>query len=133
GGVGANQWAVAQGTLPAGLSLSTAGVISGTPTTPGSSTFNVQVKDSVNTIAVTPLTITVDPAALAVTTASLPNGTVGTAYSQTLTATGGAGGNQWTVAPGTLLPAGLSLSAAVGSAHARTPAAASNCTAPAKG
>ncbi|SAL36325.1 Putative Ig domain protein [Caballeronia udeis] len=34
------------GALPAGLSLSSAGLISGTPTTSGSSTFTVQAKDS---------------------------------------------------------------------------------------
>src|SRR5262249_61111424 len=48
---------------------------------------------------------------LSITTASLPGGTVGTAYSQTLAASGGAGGNQWSVSAGSL-PAGCSLSAA---------------------
>jgi len=49
------------------------------------------------------------PVALAVTTSSLPNGTVGVAYSQTLAATGGTAPYTWTIASGTL-PAGLSLS-----------------------
>jgi len=49
------------------------------------------------------------PAAPAITTGSLPNGTVGVAYSQTLTATGGSTPYTWTIASGTL-PAGLSLS-----------------------
>jgi surface protein len=45
-----------------------------------------------------------------ITTASLPNGTVGKAYSQTLAATGGDGTYGWAVSSGSL-PAGLSLSA----------------------
>lgn len=46
-----------------------------------------------------------------ITTASLPGGTVGTAYGQTLTATGGDGALAWSLAAGTL-PAGLALSSA---------------------
>ena len=39
-------WAVATGALPAGLNLSAAGVISGTPTAAGASSFTVRVTDS---------------------------------------------------------------------------------------
>ncbi|MBH0121560.1 Ig domain-containing protein [Rhodococcus sp. HM1] len=46
GGTGTKTWTVASGDLPAGLSLSTAGVISGTPTAAGTSNFTVQVVDS---------------------------------------------------------------------------------------
>ncbi|WP_158437756.1 putative Ig domain-containing protein [Naasia lichenicola] len=49
---------------------------------------------------------------LAVTTTSLDQGDVGTAYSQTLTEAGGIGGGTWSVAGA--LPAGLSLDAATG-------------------
>ncbi len=45
GGTGAYTWNVAQGTLPQGLALSSGGLISGTPTTIGSSTFTVRVTD----------------------------------------------------------------------------------------
>src|SRR5205085_2529968 len=79
GGTGGYQWTIPPGTLPAGLSLNGA-VISGNPTTVGPSTFNVQVKDSSNTTATKSLTITIDAAALVITTSSLPNGTVGVAY-----------------------------------------------------
>jgi hypothetical protein len=47
GGTTPYSWALASGsTLPAGLTLSPAGVISGTPTTAGTSTFTVQITDS---------------------------------------------------------------------------------------
>jgi hypothetical protein len=46
GGIPPRSWSLASGTLPPGLTLSTAGVISGTPTTPGTSTFTVRVTDS---------------------------------------------------------------------------------------
>lgn len=48
-----------------------------------------------------------------VTTASLPNGTAGSAYSQTLAATGGTPGYTWSQIAGTL-PAGLTLHTATG-------------------
>ncbi|KAB2584008.1 hypothetical protein BS297_17835 [Rhodococcus erythropolis] len=51
--------------------------------------------------------------ALAISTASLPGGTVGTAYSQTLTAAGGNGAKTWSLQTGTL-PAGLALNASTG-------------------
>jgi hypothetical protein len=50
---------------------------------------------------------------LVVTTASLADGTVGTAYSQTLTATGGVAPYTWSVIPGSL-PDGLTLDASTG-------------------
>jgi hypothetical protein len=45
GGTGAYTWSVTDGTLPAGLTLSASGAISGTPTVVGSSTFTVRVSD----------------------------------------------------------------------------------------
>ena len=48
GGSGLFTWAVSSGTLPAGLALSaTTGLISGTPTTPGTSIFTVEVTDTI--------------------------------------------------------------------------------------
>lgn len=40
------KWAVTKGALPAGLTLSTGGLISGKPTTAGTSSFTVKVTDS---------------------------------------------------------------------------------------
>ena len=123
GGTGSNTWSIASGSLPAGLALSS-GTIAGTPTAAGNSTFTVQVQDSSGATATKQLSITVNPAALTITTASLPNGTVGAAYSQALSASGGTGSNTWSVASGSL-PAGLALSSGT---IAGTPTAAGNST-----
>jgi Putative Ig domain len=109
-------WAPATGSsLPAGLSLSSAGVMTGTPTTAGTYSVVVTVKDSASHTATATLTITVN-AALSVTTASLPTGYAGSVYpSTTLAATGGAGSPYawtWAAAAGSSLPAGLNLSGA---------------------
>ncbi len=113
GGAGTLTYAVASGTsLPAGLTMSTAGAISGTPTTAGTSTFTVTASDAYGDSQSESLTILVNATALKVSTTSLPQGVVGTAYSQTLSATGGSGaGYTWTKSSGSL-PAGLSLTSA---------------------
>src|SRR5207302_6466795 len=59
------------------------------------------------------LTITITPAALTITTTSLPNGQVNTAYSTTLAATGGTTPYTWSLTSGTL-PSGLTLNATSG-------------------
>jgi len=103
-------WTVSIGTLPAGLTLSSAGVISGTPTAAGPSTFTVRAANSAGNVT-RQLSITV-AAGLSISPSSLPNATVGTVYSQQLTASGGSGTGTvaWT-RTGTL-PAGLTLSSA---------------------
>jgi hypothetical protein len=126
GGSGGNRWA-AEGALPAGLTLSAAGAITGTPTAAGQRDFTVTVTDSGNRTATKALSITVDPATLVVTTASLPAGQVGVAYSQTLQAAGGSGGNTWAVTAGAL-PAGIALSPAGAVTGTPTAAATSNFT-----
>ena len=108
GGVGPYTWAIVSGSLPAGLSLGANGAITGTPTAVGSSTFRVRVTDSASQTATADLTINVRPPGLALTTTSLPDATVGAAYSQTLSASGGVGPYTWAIASGSL-PAGLSL------------------------
>jgi hypothetical protein len=111
GGTQPYVWSLASGTLPPGLSLSSGGAISGQPTTAGEYFFSVQVKDSASSpqAATSALSITVAPTALAVTTTTLPSGTVNVSYSKTLTATGGLAPYSWTLASGTL-PSGIALS-----------------------
>jgi uncharacterized protein YjdB len=108
GGTTPYSWAIASGTLPAGLTLSTGGVISGTPTVTGTSVFTVQVTDAAARTDTQALSIVV-ASAVNITTTTLPAGTVSGAYSQTLVATGGTTPFSWAIASGTL-PAGLTLS-----------------------
>jgi fibronectin type 3 domain-containing protein len=107
-------WSIESGALPAGLSLSGAGTISGTPTTAGTSNFTVRAANAAGS-ATKALAIVIDQggsgAALTITTASLPNGMKGKAYSQTLTATGDTP-ITWSIESGAL-PAGLTLTAGV--------------------
>jgi subtilisin family serine protease len=110
GGTTPYTWSVSAGTLPAGLTLSSGGVLSGTPTTAGTSTFTVQLSDAGGQKATASLSVTV-LAPLTISTSSLANGTVGTAYSAQLAASGGSGGFTWSLASGSL-PAGLTMSGA---------------------
>jgi hypothetical protein len=109
GGSGTKTWTLASGSLPAGIGLSSAGVISGTPTTAGLSNFTVRVTDTASNTATKPLSINVVNLNPVITTTSpLAGGGVGIAYSQTLQATGGSTPYTWTVVSGSL-PTGLSL------------------------
>lgn len=112
GGTSPYAWTISSGSLPTGLSLGTSttnsDTISGTPTGQ-SSTFTIKVTDAAGVASTQALTITV---ALALLTASLPNGTVGTAYTTTLQAGGGTPPYTWSVT-GTL-PAGLTLDPGTG-------------------
>jgi len=119
GGNGAaGNWQIQSGDLPAGLSLTTAGVLSGTPSEVGTFNFNVRTTDQQPTTVVKAFTLTVVPAPvpLGITTASpLPNATATVNYAtQTFAATGGSGiYTAWAVSAGAL-PAGLTLTPASG-------------------
>lgn len=102
-------WSLSLGTLPAGLTLSAGGVISGTPTAAGTASFKVRVTDSAGCTASKSYSLTIVCPTISITPTSLPNGTVGVAYNQTLSAGGGVGPFTWTLQSGAL-PAGLSLS-----------------------
>ena len=101
--------------LPDGMTLSAAGVLSGTPTAAGTYTIGVSLQDS----AATPLrktqTLTLEvtpaPAPVAITTTTLLPGMVGASYTAPVAATGGLAPLVWTV---TDLPAGLSMDSETG-------------------
>jgi len=103
------------GTLPAGLTL-TGCVVSGTPTAAGTSTFQAKATDSSNPVqtANSPETITIVAATtpLSIALSTLPNGTVGVAYSATIPVTGGTAPYSCTMTGGTL-PGGLTLTGCV--------------------
>ena len=109
GGTSPYKWTLASGSLPTGLSLSSAGTISGTPATAGSATFVVQANDSTipTQAATAAFTLTVNPA-LSITTTSLPNAVASSSYTQNLAASGGTPGYTWSVASGSLPPVSAS-------------------------
>ncbi len=112
---------VTNGTLPNGVTLSSAGLLSGTPTQSGTFTPTITATNGTAPDATQTFTLTVNAATIAVNPATLPNGTVGTAYSQTITATGGTSPYMFAVTAGTL-PTGLALTP--GGALSGTPTAA---------
>jgi len=100
-------YAIVSGALPPGLTLSP-GTISGTPTTEGSYTFTLRATDANGCRGEREYTLLVACPTTTVNPTTLPTGTTGTAYNQTLTATGGAGSYSFAISSGAL-PAGLSL------------------------
>src|SRR6266576_698852 len=115
GGVPPYAWSVttAATTFPPGLTLSSTGQITGTPTAAATYNFTVQVTDSVNSTAMTNLRILINAAPpLIVTATALPNGTAGAAYPSTnLQASGGVPPYAWSVTTAaTTFPPCLTLS-----------------------
>ena len=114
GGTAPYTFAVTSGTLPLGLTLSSGGVLSGIPTVAGTSNFTVTATDADLCTGNRAYVMVVNPAGcptILLQPSSLPNGTAGQIYSQTITASGGLAPYTFAVSAGTL-PAGLSLSSA---------------------
>jgi hypothetical protein len=102
----AASYSISAGTLPTGLTLNpTTGLISGTPTVPGSSIVTVTVANANNVTATQTLTINVDLGTPVVTSPTTAAGVVGTPFSYQITASNLP--TSFTAAP---LPAGLALS-----------------------
>jgi hypothetical protein len=110
GGTAPHTFAVTDGALPDGLLMDTAGQITGTPTATGNNTFTVSVTDSTGRVCSNEFTLVVT---CLISTASLPNGTNGVAYSQTLTVNGFVGAVTWSIIVGAL-PSGLSINSSTG-------------------
>jgi hypothetical protein len=112
GGTSPYHWALANGTLPPGLTLTAGGAITGTPTAAASAALDLQVTDSGSPAqsSTRSLSLIIAPPALAVSTSSLPPGQVGANYSTALAAAGGTPPYHWSLASGTL-PTGLTLAA----------------------
>lgn len=110
GGVAPYGFSLSSGPLPNGMSITAAGVLSGTPTQSGTFPITVQAQDANGQTGTQNYTLKVLVPSLTVSPASLPAGTAGTAYSQTLSASGGVSPYSYAVTAGAL-PAGISLTA----------------------
>ena len=123
GGTPPYTWSVSAGSLPTGLSLSESTVLSGTPSVAQSASFTLRACDAESNCDTQAYSVTIAPADVAVVTATLPDGTVGSAYSQSLSASGGTPPFTWSVTSGGLC-AGLTLAGGVISG---TPTTAGTC------
>jgi len=118
GGCTPYKWTIASGALPAGVtakasSTTTSLNLTGTPTTAATDSFTVKVTGCGGGTSQMTYKVVIQSGTsggLAITTTSLPNGTVGTAYSAVVAARGGCTPYQWTIASGTL-PAGVAAKA----------------------
>jgi len=115
GGIGPYRYTIGQGgSLPPGLRFDASGLLSGTPTAPGTFAFSVAATDEAGS-GVEPVThayiLTIDAPAISVVPPILPNATRGQPYSQSLTASGGTAPYGFSVTDG-VLPQGLALTRA---------------------
>jgi hypothetical protein len=119
GGTPPLTWDLAPGSpaLPNGLTLSSAGVLSGIPTTAVTVSPMFRVRDAATSpqqTATKSLAISiVQPAPPKITTTSLPDGSFNTSYNQTINVSGGIAPLTWGVIDGGL-PPGLGLNASTG-------------------
>jgi uncharacterized protein YhjY with autotransporter beta-barrel domain len=114
GGTGPYTFSVSAGALPTGLSLDpSTGAITGIPTGSGASNFTISALDSKGNTGSRPYLVNIGTNSLTVNPASLPNGSQGTPYNQTVVGTGGTAPYTFSLTAGAL-PAGLSLNAGTG-------------------
>ncbi|MFT3956764.1 MAG: putative Ig domain-containing protein [Piscinibacter sp.] len=115
-------YSVSSGGLPPGVTLSSSGALSGTPTTAGSYSFSVLAVDSGGATGTQTFSVTINSGVtVTVSPSSLSGGVAGVAYSQALSASGGTAPYSYAVSSGSL-PAGMSLGA--GGSLTGTPSAA---------
>lgn len=113
GGIAPYTYTLTAGALPAGLTLSSSGLLSGTPTASGSFAFTVRAADANGQAGSQAYTLTISAPTLTITPATLPAANFGVAYNQTLTASGGIAPYHFAVTAGAL-PTGLTLNPSTG-------------------
>jgi hypothetical protein len=112
GSIGGSAFSLNSGSLPAGLTLSAAGVVSGTPTQTGSFGITVKVTDGNGCTGVSgTYTLVIGCQTISVTNPATATGTIQVAFTQTFTQSGAIGGATFSLNSGSL-PAGLTLSSA---------------------
>lgn len=111
GGVAPYSYSLLSGTLPNGISMNSAGVISGIARESGNFSINVQSKDFNNLTISKNYNFTVSPAAIVIAPASPANPVLGIAYSQSFSSSGGISPYSYSIASGNI-PVGLSFTSA---------------------
>ena len=113
GGCFPYKWAIVSGALPAGISATVSSTttslnLSGTPTTATTDSLAVEVTGCEGHVSQVSYEIVIHGIGsyVGITTTSLPNGTVNTAYSAAIHASGGCTPYKWTLASGAL-PTGV--------------------------
>jgi hypothetical protein len=101
-------WSVKSGSLPPGVSLSSSGLVSGTPTAEGSYTFVVQATGGNATDTETETLVVRQPITITSQLTAAAKAEVGVAFSSAQTAAGGEGTFTWSIGKGAL-PSGLTL------------------------
>jgi probable HAF family extracellular repeat protein len=104
-------WVVSAGSLPPGLTLSSAGALTGKPTANGYYTFTVEARGTYGMKASKEFTMYTS--SIFLSSITLPNAIIGTVYGRELAVSGGVKPFTFTVVDGAL-PAGLSLIASTG-------------------
>ncbi|MGI8665515.1 MAG: putative Ig domain-containing protein [Jatrophihabitans sp.] len=120
GGSGGYSWSDPSHTLPAGLNLTGAGVISGTPSTVGDYPVQLIVKDSGNRTDSVSFDWQVDYPPLTASQSNVSS-TVNAATSLNLSASGGSGSYTWSDPSNTLRASGLGLNLTAAGAISGTP------------
>jgi hypothetical protein len=111
GGVGTYTYTLVSGALPGGLTLAADGTISGIPNAvPGLFTFTVKATDVNLAVGTKAMTLKLETPMILVDSVALPLSTIGVAYRQTLSVTGGTAPYAYSLVDG-VLPVGLALSA----------------------
>lgn len=109
GGTGPYIFVLFSGTLPPGLALSSDGNITGTPTAPGAYNFTISAQDSLGCISAQAFSISIGCLPITLVPSSLPDGSVGTGYSQGIASSGGTPPYSYSLTAGAL-PPGITLS-----------------------
>ncbi|WP_316813794.1 putative Ig domain-containing protein [Pedobacter heparinus] len=111
GGIVPYSYSLVSGALPVGISFNSAGVLSGTPLSAGTFTFVVRSTDDAGANISQSYTLNIAAPTLVITPATLPDVAAGTAYSQTISTTGGIAPYSYSIFSGSL-PVGVSFSSA---------------------
>ncbi len=111
GGTSPYSFNLMSGVLPTGIALSSSGVLLGAPSQIGSFPITIKVSDNGGCTGTRDYTLVIACADILLNSATLPSSVAGTAYNQTVTASGGTAPHTFSLS-GTL-PAGVTFSSGV--------------------